>query len=257
MFDKKYIFFDGVGKFKGGLCDRLKGMYACYCLASKMNYDFYYDFPYPVALRLLNYRQPKNNDYAEINIIDWDNYLKHKERIGKLDFDGRSLKIHTNINFTEDFDNNISFKEFINLFFDLELFKKDNNLFPYDVGIHIRCGGKMVDWNDYDFGQSFDENTFKNRLKKVCEDSNKEFYICSDSQKILDIADSLNIKNLSTTPHTPKHIDRASNVSESDYVSTLYDLLTLSECKLIYHTQGEFAKTAAKLNDNELRSFYE
>jgi hypothetical protein len=255
MSEKKYIFFDGVGKFKGGFCDRLKGMYASYCLANAMGYDFYYDFPYPVALYLLNYKQPKNSDFTEINVIDWDNYLKHEERIKNLNFENRNLKIHTNIDFTKNFETKISFKDFVNLFFDLKKFKEDNNIFKYDVGIHIRCGGKMVEWNDYDFGQTFDENAFKEKLIKVCSQTDKEYYICSDSYEVLKIADSLNIKNLSTSPHTPKHIDRASSVSEADYISTFYDLLTLSECELIYHTQGEFAKTAAKLNNNELRSF--
>lgn len=255
MEDNGFIYFDGIGMGKGGLCDRLKGMYSCYALSKKLNKKFYYSLPYPVALKALHFEQPKTHDFEEMYIIDWDAYISNQDKIKKLDFNIKNYKIHTNIDFTNDLDTNISFSEFINHFFDLKLFEQDHNVYGYDIGIHIRCGGAMVPWSDYDFGVKFNEQEFKQKLNDICLDNRKDVFLCSDSQKVSYIADTMNFRNLSTSPHVPKHIDRSSDMTESDLIGVFYDLLTLAKCKLIYHTQGEFAKTAAKIYNNELRTF--
>jgi hypothetical protein len=251
-----YVYFDGVGRGKGGLCDRLKGMYSCYCLAIKLNKTFYYNIPFPVALKAINYQQPKNDDYDELNIIDWDNYLSYKSKIENLSFDSINYKIHTNIDFSNDLKIEISFGDFISSIFNLKTFQEEHNIYGYDIGIHIRCGGKMVEWNDCDFGVSFDETKFKEKIIQLSNTNQKEIYICSDSQKVLDITDSLNLKNISISPYNPRHIDRSENVNEEDYITTFSDLLTLANCELIYHTQGEFAKTASKIYNNEIRHLF-
>lgn len=253
--DSGYIYFDGVGKGKGGLCDRLKGMYSCYVLSSSIHKTFYYNIPHPVALKANNFQQPKEDANEELNIIDWENYLNYKSKIEALDFPLEKYKIHTNIDFVNDLKNNITFNQFMLAMFDLKSFENENEIFKYDIGVHIRCGGGMVDWNDYDFGIKFDNNKFKERLIEVCSNCN-ETYICSDSQKVLDLADSLNLKNLTISPFTPNHIDRGNDVLEKDYINTFYDLLTLANCKLIYNTQGEFAKTASRIYNNEIQHFF-
>ena len=255
MSQEGYIYFDGTGTGKGGLCDRLKGMFSCYVLSKKLNKQFYYNIPHPVGLKAINFQQPKDESFEELYIIDWENYLLHKNKIETLDFQSKNYKIHTNIDFTNDLNSNISFSNFINSFFNIKEFESERNIFANDVGIHVRCGGEMVPWSDYDFGVSFDENTFKDKLKNICKNPKQDVFLCSDSQKVLYIAECMRLRNLYITPHVPKHIDRGFDVNENDYVNTFYDLLTLGKSKLIYHTQGEFAKTAAKIYGNEIRSF--
>jgi hypothetical protein len=248
------IYFDGVGKNKGGLCDRLKGMYSSWILSEKLNKEFIYNIPFPVVLKAKNYKQINTDNFTELNIIDWDNYLSHLDKIKKLDFSDLNYKIHTNIDFSNNFNLYNNFYIFMDTFFNLKEFEKEHNVQKYDIGIHVRCGGEMVKWNDYDFGKKLIESVFKKRLECLC-DCDKEIFLCSDSQKLLDMVDSYNIKNIYLSPYEPNHIDRGFDVSENDYISTFYDLLTLANCQSIYATLGEFAKTSSRIYNNELQYF--
>jgi hypothetical protein len=256
MENKGCIYFDGTGKGKGGLCDRLKGMYSSYNLALNLNKKFYYNIPYPVALDAKNYEILKNDNFEEINIIDSDNYRNYRGKILNLEFPSENYKIHTNINFADDFENKVSFNAFINNFFNLTKFEFEHNIFKFDIGVHIRYGGKTVDWIDSDFESKFDESAFKTKIDEICSDKNKEIYLCSDSKSVLKMADSLNIKNLYTSPNIPKHTDRSENVEEMDYVNSFIDLLTLANCDLIFSTKGEFAKTASKIYNKNIKDLF-
>jgi len=249
------IYFEGVGKNKGGLCDRLKGMYSCWILSEKLNKDFIYNIPHPVALKVKNYKQINSEAFTELNVIDWENYLQYSSKIKNLDFPELNYKIHTNIDFSNDFNHYNSFQIFIKQFFNLNQFEKEHNVQKYDIGIHVRCGGEMVEWNDYDFGKKIIETEFKKRLEEIAN-FKKEIFLCSDSKKVLDMVDSYNIKNIYLSPYEPNHIDRGFNVTENDYISTFYDLLTLANCRSIYATLGEFAKTSSRIYNNELQYFY-
>jgi len=258
MFDinKKIIFFNGIGPHKGGLCDRLKGMYSCWLLSKKLNRDFIYDLHFPVILNCKHYKNISTESFKQLNIIDFENLCHYKKILQNLEFDSnQNYTIHTNMDFSEILNMENSFSEFINTFFDIKKFETDYNIEKYDIGIHIRCGGKMVDWNDYDFGQSFDWNIFEKNILKINE-MGKDVYVCSDSKIVLDKLDSLNLKDIIISPYEPKHIDRGSDISEKDYFSTFYDLITLANCKKIYYTFGEFAKTASKIYGNEIQPFY-
>jgi len=248
------IYFDGVGKNKGGLCDRLKGMYSCWILSEKLNKEFIYNISHPAALKAKNYKQINSDHFTELNIIDWENYLQNSEKIKSLDFKELNYKIHTNIDFSKDFGLYDNFSIFIKQFFNLSEFEKEHNIQKYDIGIHIRCGGEMVEWNDYDFGKKLIEKDFKKRLEEI-SNSNKEIFLCSDSNKVLQMVDSYNIKNIYLSPYEPNHVDRGFNVTENDYISTFYDLLTLANCESIYSTLGEFAKTSSRIYNNELQYF--
>jgi hypothetical protein len=255
MSNNGFIYFDGVGIGKGGLCDRLKGMYSCWILSKKLDKNFYFNIPSPVSLKVKNFKNNISNEFEELYIIDWDNFYNYKEQIKSLNFPEKNYKIHTNIDFSELLNSTYSFSDFINCNFDWKNFEKDKNIEVFDIGIHVRCGGKMVKWNDYDFEHVFDLEKFKQILKSIC-DENKNIFICSDSIVVLEQIESLNLKNITISPYEPKHIDRGPNVDDNDYISTLYDLLTLANCKKIYYTYGEFAKTASRIYGNEIQPFY-
>lgn len=256
MESKECIYFDGIGKGKGGMCDRLKGMYSCYNLALNLNKEFYYDIPFPVALNAKKYKIIKSDNFEQMNIIDSDNYRNYKNKISNLDFPSNNYKIHTNINFVEDFKKKVDFNIFMDNFFDLKKFENEHNIFKFDIGVHVRYGGKTVEWVDSDFDSKLEEDALKKRIEEICSDISKEIYFCSDSKYVLEIIESMNIKNLYVSPNMPKHTDRGNNVEEIDYVNSFIDLLTLANCSIIFSTKGEFAKTASKIYNTKIESLF-
>jgi hypothetical protein len=135
------------------------------------------------------------------------------------------------------------------------MFIKTHNIQRYDAGIHIRCGGKLVDWDDYNFGVESDEEYILKCVKDTCK-LHKTVYFCTDSHEILEKVKELHISNLSITPNTPVHIDRSPIVTENDTKNVFFDLLTLANCDNIYYSLGEFAKTAARINNKPVVSLY-
>jgi len=255
MLNDAILYFDGVGPHKGGLCDRLKGMYSCWILSKKLNKKFIFNIPAPTTLKAKNFISINTENFQELNIIDWENYLKFEQILKELKFDDKNYIIHTNIDFSNLYENEYSFSDFIKNNFDLISFENDHNVQKYDIGIHIRCGGKMVGWNDYDFNHKFNLDVIHTRLSDISLQS-ENIFLCSDSIEVLNKIDKFNIENIIISPYEPKHIDRALNVSDDDYLSTFYDLLTLANCKQIYYTFGEFAKTASRIYGNNIQPFY-
>jgi hypothetical protein len=255
--NRGYIYFDGCGFGKGGLCDRLKGMYSSYNLSLSLNKDFFYDIHFPVALKALNYKQPDNKNYSNLYVIDWDNYLSFEHKITKMDFNEKNYRIQTNIDFSEKLPSKVSFSDFFKTFFDLKSLKDEMGIFEYDMAIHLRCGGKMVEWNDSNFGEDIDEDLFLYQLEDFLSINKKhDIYICSDSKRLLEKINKMNFNNVITSPNQPKHVDRSENILEDDYRNVLYDLLTLANSKIIYYTKGEFAKTASRIYNNDIKKIF-
>lgn len=250
------IAFKGIENHIGGLCDRLKGMYSCYVLAKALNRDFHYILTHQEVL-FAKQTPPKIQGKFH-HIIDYQCFLNYKNKIEQLDFDPTiNHIIQTNIDFTQHIPKLkiVEFSTFIRDVFDIDMFEKTHDVHKYSAGIHVRCGGSLVNWNDYNFGIESNKENIVNRVKNVCE-HHESVYFCSDSSEILEKVADLNISNVVITPNTPVHVDRSPVVTENDTKNVFFDLLTLANCENIYFSLGEFAKTAARINNKPLIDLY-
>jgi len=250
------IAYKGIENHIGGLCDRLKGLYSCYLLAKCLKREFYYLLTHQEIL-YAKHTPPKLQGKFH-HIVDYQCFLNYKNKIDRLDFEpGINHIIATNIDFTQYIPKLrvIEFSDFIKDVFDIQRFEKTHKITQFDAGIHVRCGGSLVKWDDYDFGMVSNADNIANRVKSVA-DLHKNVYFCSDSCEILEKVSSLKLSNVVIMQSIPVHIDRSPVVTEKDTENVFIDLLTLANCGVIYHSLGEFAKTAARIYNKPLIDLY-
>lgn len=251
-----FIAFKGIELHIGGLCDRLKGLYSCYLLSKALKRDFCYLLTHQEVLES-RFTPPRVQGVFH-HIVDYRCFMNYKRKIELLDFspDVNHI-IQTNIDFTQYIPELklVEFNDFMYDLFDIPLFESKHNVKSYDAGIHIRCGGGMVNWDDYNFGVESDINKIKTGVITACE-RHKDVFLCSDSGEVLKAIKDLNISNLTVTSNIPVHVDRSPVVTEDDTKNVFYDLLTLANSNTIYYTLGEYAKTAARIKNKPLIDLY-